>query len=332
MGQRSAGGTSSKTAEGQAQADVGPQLERRARELAAAGQWADAERLYLELARLRPSDGPPLHDLGVCQLHQGRVQEAAQSHWNAAIRAPERTDFWLSFGELFRRLRFENWNAELQHMAVACLTHPELDPAPYRLVAGSIARRSPTLSPFLESGTGALSVPELELLGEDQLLEALLRNALAPDLPFERLGGRIRASLLEVLESCEAPGRLLGLATSIAMQAQLTNYLLPATAAEASKVEALTYAVSKWIRSDQPRPASPPTALTWAVLAAFRPLNTVLGPDVAEIEPEELGLAGSGGVLEQAGRRAGPSGSHGPGRPPTVSPGSGCVRRGRAAV
>ncbi|MGI9625528.1 MAG: methyltransferase domain-containing protein [Longimicrobiales bacterium] len=291
MAGRSAGGADSKAPANRTQADVAPQLERRARELAGAGGWADAERLYLELARLRPADGGVFHNLGVCQLHQGRVQEAAQSHWNAAIRTPERTDFWLAFGELFRRLRFNGWNAELQHMAVACLTHPELDPAPYRQVAGSVARSSPALSPFMVSGL-TLTVPQLQVLAENPLLEALLRNTVAPDLLFERLVGCIRVSLLGALESCEDPGSLVDLAISIAMQSQLTNYLLPVTSEEASAVDELTSLVATWVSSDQPLPSGPQAALTWAVLASYRPVNTVNGTDVAEKEPEELGLGG----------------------------------------
>lgn len=252
--------------------------------VAESGRWADAERLYLELTRLRPEEASVFHNLGVCQLRQGRVQEAARAHWNAALRAPERTDFWMAFGELFRRLRFSTFDPAVADMAISCLTHPGLSPAPYRKVALSVVRGHPVVGPLMESTEG-VTVSDLEALASEPLFLALLANVVAPDLAFEGLVARVRTALLS-LAQCEGVGEaFVELAAAVAIQAHLTAHVLRVGAEEADVVRSLADQVADGFAEPVQAGATLGQSFALAVLAAYEPLASVKGLPAPEWEP-----------------------------------------------
>ncbi len=259
--------------------------------MATEGQWADAERTFLEVVRLSPNP-ETFHDLGVARLRNGKLQEAAQAHWNALVRAPGETRYALAFGELFRQLRFESFDPALEDMAVRCLTRPDLNPFPYRAVAGSIAACHPVLEPLL-SAEGRVTRDTLSALSGQELFVALLENALPPTLAFEDLVRRVRASLLgealahEGPDSRESQHARVGLAVSLAIQGHLTGYVaLPWAAEEEEDVERLHSSVLGGLAAGD-RITEDPLALRLAVLGAYQPLENLSGLPAPDLEFED---------------------------------------------
>ncbi|MDH3222979.1 MAG: methyltransferase domain-containing protein, partial [Gemmatimonadota bacterium] len=284
---RTPGGGSSLQIRGPETTPLVDDLSGRGRAMAADGRWADAERTFLKVVRLSPTP-EAFHDLGVARLRGGKIQEAAQAHWNALVRAPGESRYALAFGELFRQLRFETFDAALEDMAVRCLTHPDLNPFAYRSVAGSIAACHPVLGPLL--GTDDRVEGEgLAALSTQGLFVALLENAVPPSLAFEDLVRRVRASLLEeALAGGEQESRL-ALAVAVALQGHLTGYVaLPWGAGEPESVERLCALVLRDLADGAPI-TDRPLALRLSVLGAYRRLEGLPGLPAPDLEFEDSG-------------------------------------------
>ena len=252
---------------------------------AAKGRWAEAETYFSRLC-LREGTARAFHDLGVARLHQGRVAEAAQAHWNAAVRAPESAVHALSFGQLFRQLRFDAHDPELERMACFCLTHPHLNPAPYRAVAGSIVACHPTIQPWIGSRE-AVDSDSLLALAEIPLLQALLENSVPPSLEFEDLVRRLRRTLLQHASAGGAASVLVDLAVAVAIQGHLTNYVaLPWDDEEGPLRDSVRTRAEERLRSGV-RPDSGELTFELAVLGAYEPLVNIEGLPGPELDPDD---------------------------------------------
>lgn len=266
-------------------------LRKRAMAAVSAGRWAIAEGLFVRLCLEEGSPGA-FHDLGVVRFRLGKVRQAAQAYWNAAVRAPDSPVYALAFGRLFRGLRFETFKAEVEEMALFCLTHDGLNPASYRGVSGSIASCHPVIASLMDSR----EVPDgesLAALAASPFFRALLEESVPPSLAFEDLVRRVRrALLLRGVEDGDTSD-VVGLAVSIALHGHLTNYIaLPWGEDEPDLVEQVRGRAS--LELDAPMPlASERVVFQLAIAGAYGPLSAVAGLPEPDLDPAEPGSPGA---------------------------------------
>jgi tetratricopeptide (TPR) repeat protein/2-polyprenyl-3-methyl-5-hydroxy-6-metoxy-1,4-benzoquinol methylase len=207
-------------------------------------------------------------------MQQNKTQDALGILCHVLNFSPN-TNAKLMFVDCVRALSDYKPVAGVEKHLLAALSEPWMRPSDVAGYAVIAAIDAPTSAPMFQRalGVGANFKPdrqEIEALGSNSLLLALLKSSPVFNPDFERVMIALRRECLQIAlgEETAVSDALLGFACALARQCFVNEYVFSVTEDESDKVQALCG-----------RFADQVTPFTIATVAAYKPLHDLTGAD-----------------------------------------------------
>ncbi len=246
------------------------------RALDAVGQPAEAEEAYRKALALKADDAATLVRLARLLEGSARFDDAFWVWRDAAHLAPQHDEPWQGLARCLSGLRFANADQMLAPDLLALLNNEAIDPATISGALASYCRAMPGIARLIARPTADspddVIRPALAPGGalDDPLFCRLLECAIVADPEIERLLAAARRVALDQIAAGGPPAPSARFLAALAQQCFTTEYVYAETARESEQVSALADAIARNLDSGQRPPAA-----ALAVLAAYRPLQTV---------------------------------------------------------
>jgi tetratricopeptide (TPR) repeat protein/SAM-dependent methyltransferase len=236
----------------------------RANALHDAGRLEEAAMTYGASLAERPDYAPAHNNLGNVLEALGHAPLALASYRRAVTLAPAPM-MRANFARALRRHVDRVDDADLRALAARALTQAWARPGELARAAGALLQGHPLIGRFIERGEAG----DWAVLAHEPLFAALLTCAPVADAPLERFVAAQRRAMLQA-SSAPSP-EALAVATALARQSFINEYVQDEPQDERARVDALVEAIER----------DPDGASEWtiATCAAYRPLHTLQAAD-----------------------------------------------------
>ena len=258
-------------------------------------RWEDgdlqaAETLYTRASAAQPQDSTVLDNLAALLLAQGKLVEAMTAI-RRSLAVQETPRARKLFAEAAQRLGGRAIGGEMRGFLTRALTEAWDRPGALGHVAAGMIRAHPSIGPMVERADMAcpqrLSLAQLlgddglVPLANDALLRALLVSAPNSDIPLERFLTLLRGALLRELPHSNGDARAEAIASALAQQCFINEYVFLADDAEMQAAMAARAEVEAGIAV---------TPLQLLLVAAYFPLHTMANADalLKQVWPEAV--------------------------------------------
>jgi SAM-dependent methyltransferase len=249
--------------------------------LATQGHWNEATLHFRRALARRPDSPVAYHNLAMALLAKGKHEEALQIVTRGL--AVEETDalkqnFAREVAKLRAAPKIPGFTTLLQRAATEGWSRPEDFSALFttllkqdKLVAACLKRVAYLPEPPTQVSTFEPS--DIAALGDNKLLHCMMVSAPICDKALERLLTRVRRTLLDLAELCEAHDHsedVLGFCCTLARQCFINEYVFDCSEEEQKQARALRDRLSALMTADDTVPA-----LMIACVATYFPLHSL---------------------------------------------------------
>ena len=236
------------------------------------GNLEEAIKAYNKALTIKPDYTEAYYNMGNVLHKQGKPDKAIEAYNKALSFNPDYTEAYYSMGNVLTGVTFNKPSREI-HKTIVSLLDRKTYVKPKDIVSAAISllKFEPSLQKYLQlADNEVIESPEdmMSELSELSLLVKLMSVCPIPDLGFEKLFRKLRASLLLSISDVTSSPELLNFQSALALQCFTNEYIYSHTEEEEKILQSLEANLKKIFKNnEQPDPQ------IILALASYKSLN-----------------------------------------------------------